>query len=307
MFNITIIGTINRDTIIFPDGRKKQSFGGILFNILTFSYLGKNRVKFFPVCNLGYDVFSEVMAYIKDLKNVDLSGIKKVNKKNNHAFLYYDKTKERKEILRHSVPKLSFKQIKPFLKSDVILVNFISGFDLSLATLKKIRRSSVALIFMDLHSLTLGIEKDGRRFYRSPAGWEEWVSQTDILQLNFIEFLTLAKRKLETLEEIKSFGDKILNLGVQFVLVTGGEKSGYFIKREKNETKLQCIKVPEMEKVKDITGCGDVFSAAFLLSYLKGEKPQNAFETANFIASQKCRYSGIDNLKKLQDIKDKIF
>ncbi len=303
MFNITIIGTINKDTIIFPDGRAKQSFGGILFNILALSYLGKDRVKILPVCNLGYDLFPEVMAYLEDLRNVDLSGITKVKKKNNHAFLYYDKIGERKEVLRYSVPKLLFKDIKPFLKSDVILVNFISGFDLSLATLKKIRKNSDALIFMDLHSLTLGIKKDGKRFQRPPSRWKEWISQADILQLNFLELLTLAKKELKTLKAIKDFGEKILNLGVKFILVTNGEKSGYFISKYKNKAKAQRVKVPKIEKVVDTTGCGDIFSSAFIIYYLKNKEPKKSFEFANFIATQRCRYSGIENLKKLSEYK----
>lgn len=307
MFNITIIGTINKDTIIFPDGRAKQSFGGILFNILALSYLGQDKVKLFPVCNLGYDVFSEVMAYLEDRKNVDVGGTIKVKKKNNHAFLYYDKTGERKEVLKYSVPKLLFKDIKLFLKSDVILVNFISGFDSSLATLKKIRKNSDALIFMDLHSLTLGIKKDGRRFQRPPYRWKEWISQADILQLNLLELLTLAKKELKTLKEIKDFSEKILNSGVKFILVTNGEKSGYFISKYKNKAKVQRVKVPKIEKVVDTTGCGDIFSSAFIIYYLKNKDHKKSFEFANFIATQRCRYSGIENLKKLQKIKAKIF
>lgn len=303
MFNITIIGTINKDTIIFPDGRAKQSFGGILFNILDLSYLGQEKVKIFPVCNLGYDVFSEVMAYLKDLTNVEICGITKVKKKNNHAFLYYDKTGERKEVLRYSVPKLLFKHTKPFLKSDVILVNFISGFDLSLATLKKIRKNSDALIFMDLHSLTLGIKKDGRRFQRPPSRWKEWISQADILQLNLLELLTLAKKELKTLKAIKDFGEKILNSGVKFILVTNGEKSGYFISKYKNKAKVQRVKVPKIEKVVDTTGCGDIFSSAFIIYYLKNKEPKKSFEFANFIATRRCRYSGIENLKKFSEYK----
>ena len=305
--NITIIGTINKDTIILPDKKTIKSFGGILFNIFSLSYLGGEKAKLFPVCNLGYDVFPEVKGHVKSLTNVNPSGITKVKNKNNHAFLYYDKTGDRKEILKNSVPELTFQKIKPFLKSDVLLVNFISGFDLSLATLKRLRKDSNALIYTDLHSLTLGIKKNGQRFLRAPPRWKEWVSQTEILQMNFFEFLTLAKKRLKTLNEIKDFGSEILNLGVRFVLVTRGEKSGYFIYREKNEVGIKRIKVPKIKKVKDTTGCGDVFSAAFILSYLNGKKPQKAFEIANFTATQKCKFSGIENLGKLKNFKDKIF
>jgi hypothetical protein len=103
-FKIVVIGTINKDTIIFPNGKKMESFGGILYNILALSCLGREEVKIYPICNLGCDVYDQVISYLKNCRNVELGGIKKVECKNNHAILSINRKNQREEILANRVP-----------------------------------------------------------------------------------------------------------------------------------------------------------------------------------------------------------
>lgn len=294
-FKIAVIGTINKDTIIFPNGKKTESFGGILYNILALSYLGKESVKIYPVCNLGYDVFDQITTQLKDCNNVELDGIKKVNCKNNHAFLSINWKNEREETLKNKVPPLSFSQIKPFLKADVILVNFISGLDLSLATLKKIRESTNALIIMDVHSLTLEVDNSGKRYFNAPQNWKEWVMQADIVQMNVPELKELAKRNLKSHQEIGEFGKCILNLGPRTVLLTLEEKGALMILHNKVR-RFKGLNVP---RFKDATGCGDVFTAGFLIYYLRTEDLTKSVNFANYVAGQKCKISGVEGMKRL--------
>jgi sugar/nucleoside kinase (ribokinase family) len=296
-FKIVVIGTINRDTIIFPDGKKTESFGGILYNILALSYLGRKDVKIYPVYNLGYDAYDQIISSLKNYDNVKLDGIRKVNCKNNHAFLSIIKENQREEILKNRVPPLSFSQIEPFLKTDVILVNFVSGFDLSLVTLKNIRRNTDALIFMDVHSLTLGVNESGKRFFDAPKNWREWIKQADIVQMNLPELRELAKRNLRSEQEIKEFGKYIFDLGPTAVLVTLAEKGALLI----SDGKIRKFKGSNVRGFKDATGCGDVFSAGFLLCYLQTKDLTKSVDFANYVAGEKCRVSGVEGMKKLFD------
>ena len=294
-YDIVVIGTINRDTIIFPDGKRIESFGGILYNILSLSYLGRDNVRIYPVCNLGYDVYDQVMSRFKDSHNVELTGIQRVDCKNNHAFLSINKENEREETLKNRVPPLSYAQIKPFLKADAILVNFISGSDLSLKTLKKVRKETDALIFMDVHSLTLGVDESGKRFFRAPKNWREWVRQSDIVQMNLPELNELAKRNLKSDQEVWEFGKYILSFGPKAVLVTLREHGALMF----FDNKVQRSKGWKVRRFKDATGCGDVFSAGFLVSYLVTKDLAKSVNFANRVAAAKCRVSGTEGMKKL--------
>jgi len=296
-FKIVVIGTINKDTIIFPDGKKNESFGGILYNVLTLSYLGREDLKIYPVCTLGYDVYGQVISHLKNCDNVELGGIKKVNCKNNHAFLLINKKKQRAETLKNRVPPLSFSQIEPFLGADVILVNFISGFDLSLVTLKKIRKKTDALIFMDIHSLTLGVDESGKRFFDAPKNWREWIRQADMVQMNLSELKELAKRNLKSQQEIKEFGKCILNLGPKAVLVTLGKEGSLMT----FDNKVRRFEGSKVRRFKDATGCGDVFSAGFLICYMYTKNLIKSVNFANYVAAEKCKISGVEGMEKLFD------
>jgi sugar/nucleoside kinase (ribokinase family) len=296
---IAVIGTINKDTIVFPSGKRTESFGGILYNLSALSGLGGRGMEIYPVCNLGYDVYDQVERILRQYHNVERGGIKKVRRKNNHAYLLVDKESEREEVLRHRVPALSFDQVKPFLDSDAMLVNFISGFDISLSTLKKIRKNTDALIFVDVHSLTLGIRKDGKRFLRTPRSWREYLKQADFVQTNLPELSVLCGKELESQEDVQDFGKYVLSVGPKVLLVTLGAEGALMVHQEAECYELKRCAGTRARRFKDATGCGDVFSAGFLTCYLHTGKLNRSLDFANRVAAEKCKISGVEGLAKL--------
>ena len=298
-FRVTVIGTINRDTLIFPRGKRTESFGGILYNLSALSGLGGKWMEVYPVCNVGYDVYGRVREILESYKNVRPDGVKKVRRKNNHASLLIDQESERQEVLKNRVPVLSFSQIEPFLECDVILVNFISGFDITLSTLKKIRRSTAALIFMDVHSLTLGIRRDGRRFFRSPKSWKEYIKQADLVQTNMAELSVLAEKSLKSPSDIRDFGEYVLSLGPRALLVTLGEEGAVMIYRHGKGCRLKKDEGVKVRGFKDATGAGDAFSAGFLACYLRTRNLMRSLDFANRVAEQTCKTSGVEEVAVL--------
>ena len=295
-FEITVIGTINKDSIVFPDGKRTESFGGIFYNLSALSGLGGKRLEIYPVCNLGYDVYNVVTSTLKRYGNVNLKGIYKVRRKNNHALLLIDKNNQREEILKNRVPVLSFEQVKPFLDGDVILVNFISGFDIRLMDLKKIRKRTKALIYLDIHSLTLGMDRTGRRYLRIPRNWREYIKSADFVQTNLPELNVLSGGKVKSLKDIRNFGIRILNLGPQILLVTLGEKGEVMIYKKGERIKYERCRGIKVHAFKDATGCGDVFSAGFLANYLKTENLIRSLDFANRMAAENCKISGAEQV-----------
>jgi adenosine kinase len=291
---LTVIGTITKDTITFLDGKVKKSFGGILYNILPLALSAPQNTVISPVCNLGSDIYKKVLSYLKRFGNIDLSGISMVKEKNNHVHLFYDRRWHKKEILKNLVPKIEFHQFKPYLDSDYLLINFISGFDINLDTLRKIKAKTHSPIFIDVHSLILGITKNGKRFFKAPALWREYLKIADIVQMNFKEMQIISGSHLKPENEMKEFARTILNLGPDILLVTCGRKGAMLY--YKKEERIICYhsSALQVRDFVDPTGCGDVFSSGFLLAYLKTNDPELSCEYANFLAGMKSRFSGIE-------------
>jgi len=302
-FKVAVIGTINRDTIYLYEGGVIEGFGGILYNLYALSYLFGSSAWIHPVCNVGYDVYDEVSARLRQRENLRLDAVRKVKKKNNHVTLFYPREGEKGEVLKGRVPPLSFERMKDILDSDFILVNFISGVDLTLATLKKVFSKRRGKLLIDLHSLTLGVDKKGRRFFRRPPNWEEYVKSCDYLQLNRKELEVITGSKnLKTDETYHRMRD-LNRLGPEGVIVTLGRRGALASLREGNKTKTKRFYSSESSEEVDTTGCGDVFSAGFIHSYLMSGDSFEAVEFANKVAGFKVSFSGVEGLSDLDSLR----
>ena len=298
MFKITIIGTITQDIIHLPDRTKTESFGGISYNLLALSYLNPRNARIYPICNLGEDIYEKALSLLRKRKNIITKGVKKSKGKNNEVRLFCRKSGKRKEFLLGLAPPLNFAQIKPYLDSDIILINFISGFDLSLKTLERIRRNTKRPIFIDIHSLTLGIRKNGERFQCKPKLWKRYLKCADILQMNWEELLVLSDKKIKNKNQTRKWGEKILKSGPKVLIITLGKGGAFIIYGEDGKIKYH-LSPAKLSKTVDTVGCGDVFTSAFISSWLQRKDFKFSLDFANRVAGFKAGFSGTNNTKKL--------
>jgi sugar/nucleoside kinase (ribokinase family) len=135
----------------------------------------------------------------------------------------------------------------------------------------------------------------GRRFFNAPKNWREWIKQADMVQMSLPELKELAKRNLKSQKEITEFGEYIVSLGPKTVLVTLEEEGALMI----FDGKVRRFKGGKVDRFKDATGCGDVFSAGYLICYVHTKNLVKSVNFANYVASEKCKISGVEGMKKL--------
>jgi sugar/nucleoside kinase (ribokinase family) len=183
----------------------------------------------------------------------------------------------------------------------------VSGVDISLDTLKKIRSEFKGFIHIDIHNLVMKTNTEGFREHTNLLEWREWCTNTDTIQLNEYEIGVLSREKrndYEIAEEI------LININKEMtgVIVTKGKLgvSG-FTRKEKTfgDVKffdLDKLDVPAIENPSfvDTTGCGDVFGAAFTMDFSKTRDFKKGLHYATRIASYKTSLSGIFELDKLK-------
>lgn len=296
---ITILGNITKDTLVFPDQnwRTVESLGGTLYSAHAFAAITNEPINL--VCNVGKDIYEEVVRRLNQLPNLKLDGVSAHEGDNIHCYIIFlSEYGTQFDVGRDR--EIKFSQASKFLSSsDFILVSPMTGFDMRLPTLKKIKQESRCPIYLDYHILSLQRDRAGTRYLKKLSNWISWCTSCDFLQMNEFEAEELNGGEVRTTKEILSFGEPILRRGVRSLCVTlGGE--GVLICWQTSTGRIMAKKLyaPKVERVIDTTGCGDVFAAAFIHKFKEGGKLLKSYKYAMELASMKATFSGFDTFRE---------
>jgi len=289
-YKIAVVGSINEDFIIH-EGKEKHSFGGALYNLAALSILMPDS-SVQPVAFLGQNIWPKLAGLTGSLKNLDWSAAQKLKRKTNQVRLFYLPNGEKREILKHPVPKFAGQDLKSVLNSDAVLFNFISGWEISPKLFQKLRGKYSGIIHVDIHSLLLGIRRNGERYSRVPKNWQVFLD-ADFVQLNQNEWELAAGLPFNH-ENLIRFCRRWKSRRWKAIIVTLAEKGAVLAYRDADVKTLSCsapkVKNPEQ------TGAGDFFASGFLSAILQMKGLKKALQRGVRTASWKCRYEGIENV-----------
>jgi len=300
---IGVIGTIVKDKIFSADGTETNSFGGIYYTLSILGNLAAKDDQIYPVCYLGEDIYDEILNRLSLYKTIRFDGIKKIAQKNTAVKLIYKNTEQRNEFLSNRFPPLQREDIGKIGSMDVWLVNFITGFELSLDTFQKFCEQTSGLIFMDFHSLSLDIAENGLRVLRKCPNWEEWIRNIDVLQMNEAEAISLSKNQSASKHSLIQFGNEVIDKNIKIFHITRGSKGSLLFCRNGADSANFEISPREVDQVVDVTGCGDAFAAGFLQHYFHSKDVVAATHYANSIAGINCTIRGTEELHKLSRLR----
>jgi len=302
---VAVVGAIVHDEIVTHVGERRESYGGILYNIAAISSVA-SEVTVLPITNVGADRYDEVMALLGGFPSVDLSAVQQWEGRLTSALLEYRSVTYRDETVLHMMLPLTVERLSAASGCDAVLINFINGTELELRNFEQWRARSKALVHVDVHNKVALFDSRGKKTHIRFTDWRGWMGLIDIAQMNEFEAELVVGRKLSEQSDYVAAAAEILAAGPPIVMITLGPLGSVLTYKRDGKAYWHACPAAPVEKVVDTTGCGDSFSAGFLCNYLKTRDPLVANAAANIVGGANCETRGIGQLEKARNASEQI-
>ncbi len=286
---ILVIGQSVEDHIVEKNGIKIKP-GGIFYSTLGLTNYAEPGDEIFLATSFedeNYHLFEKVFEKVNKKYFQKVDSIPRV-------LLDHHKSREREEKYENLTQtlNLNFDDLNMY---GGILINMITGFDITLEQLKKIRKKFKGIIYFDVHTLSRGIDNEMKREFRVIPDFIEWAKCIDIIQVNETELLYLTPKKNE-----KDTVRELFKAGVKHILITMGKKGSKGYSGNGNE--IESIFVSSLKvDAKNRVGCGDIFGAVFFYNFIKFNNFNNALKAANIAGSCAAMYDNFSKYKNLRE------
>jgi sugar/nucleoside kinase (ribokinase family) len=310
MPRVGILGSLVWDLIYGrdPAAPPAEEWGGIAYALASLDASVAPGWEIVPLIKVGQDLSSKAQEFLRGLQHL-APGARcvEVPAPNNRVVLHYHSNERRTERMSGGVPAWTWTELGPMVRDlDAVYVNFISGFELTLGTAQALRRGFDGPIYVDFHSLLLGMQHDGVRVPRPLAEAASWMGCFDVVQLNEDEMGQLSPDPLTLAAE--AIGE-----GVSLLVVTLGPKGAAYVAapgfdgwtKRRNGTAVPplspvrsaLISAPSVDAL-DPTGCGDVFGAAAAARLFAGDPVEDALRHATRTAARNAAFRGAGGLSR---------
>ena len=309
-----VIGTFVWDTIHGRDPRAApvEEWGGITYALSGLDAALPSDWEIVPIAKVGSDYHAKATEFIHTLSHIAPdAALVEVPYPNNRVALYYQSAERRCEKLTGGVPGWTWVGLKPLidtLKLDALYINFLSGWELDLATATVLRSYFSDPIYCDLHMLVMAVQHDGLRTSRVLPNAAEWCACFDILQVNEDEMATMAPDPM-------ALAATAMQNGIRNLVVTLGSKGAvYFaapdftrlsdLRAERplgaalGPVRTALIPAELVADAGDPTGCGDVWGATYFSRLLAGDSLPDAMRAAHRAAARNVEHRGATGLSR---------
>jgi hypothetical protein len=332
MPKLGILGSLVWDQIYGRDplAEPVEEWGGIAYALASLDASVAPGWEIVPLIKVGQDLAGKAREFLGGLRHVTPGGrCVEVPAPNNRVILHYYSTERRTERMSGGVPGWTWSELGPMVRDlDALYLNFISGFELALGTAQALRQGFRGPIYVDLHSLLLGMQHDGVRVPRLLQDAASWLGCFDVIQLNEDEMRQLSPDPLSLAAEAIGAGTSLLIVtlaakGAAYVAApgfdgwedgrSGGQAVGSLTRRSSDALMSSTARPPDRPTaaalrtallpaptvdVLDPTGCGDVFGAAAAARLFAGDPVEAAIRHANAMAARNAAFRGAGGLSR---------
>lgn len=270
LMKILLVGHSIIDT--YKEGINSTAYpGGIFYSVLGINTLKNERDEVYLLTSMNedsYQLFENQYESINRKYFVYREQMPEV-------LLKLPELGERIEIYKNVSGSLPIENVEDINSFDGILINMITGFDLTVEQLINLRAEYRGIIYFDVHTLSRGLDEKMKREFRKIPDVEKWLGNINLLQCNELELRTICECENESVA-----AGWILQNGIEILLITKAEKGAVCYYRKGSH--ISKIEEPgniilQLNKI----GCGDIFGAVFFYSYIATRKIASSLWLAN--------------------------
>ncbi len=310
-----VVGTLVWDTIRRDERPQPvEEWGGIAYALAALAAALPDGWEMVPLLKVGRDLSEDALRFLRSIPRLDIeTGVRVVPEPNNRVELHYKGAHRRTERLRGGVPPWGWTEMAPSLRTcDALYVNFISGFELDLDTARAVRAAYAGPTYADLHSLFLGVGRQGLRVPRELPAQGEWLRCFDAVQMNEDEFELLGHAWGDPWRlaasavgpELKLIAVTLGPRGAAYVAGPGFDADPVTWPPSRHRvaatgpSRSGRVVLEGAPRDGDPTGCGDVWGATFFARLLGGDALEHAMAEANRSAARNVEYRGARGLHR---------
>jgi hypothetical protein len=312
MKKIAVVGPIPRDHIVTHSGDLIQKWGCVTHPVIALSVLAGDQLEIIPVTHLRNVDHDNVEEVFKGYKGINLKHLTTANDQGDIISLRFLNHNDRLERQTGFMDPIVPADMTNLLDCDVFVFIPISDYEVSLDTLKYLKKKSKGIIIFDAHGPTTACLVNGERQRKFWIDRDQWLPYIDVLKMNLEEAqASWFQKEYESedfntkeldRDEIRKFAEHCLKLGVKCVYVTMDSRGclTYFKKGKKIiEELVPSIKV---EKVIDTTGCGDSFAGGLSFGLVQNHKDYiGAAKYGNALGALRTQGKTFEVFKSLEE------
>jgi len=304
---IGIVGPISKDQIHLQTGAVSCHYGAAAYSatvlakllegkdhhISCLTHLSPSSVA--PV----YELFRHMNISLTTTNSSDVSGTE----------IELRHTTKHDRISRQTsiMTPISPVELKMLSDYDYIILMPLNETDITPASVKEFRSTSKATIFLDIHGLITGVDKDGNRFKKNWNCPHEWLENIDILKMNDKEAMWASGRELNYREDYIRYAITVVEEGVSVCWITFGDQSSLVSWRQQEKLFWANVPVADIGPVVDTIGCGDSASAGFIYAYSRFHSPLIAVVMGNMLGSVKASLYEADEFPTSPQVRGMIY
>lgn len=289
-YDTIIIGHVTIDVNVFPWGLIENVLGGA--PTYTGFALTTLKSKAGVVSKLGQD-FPEKFSPVFSKFGLDTEGILATSGQTTTFENTYDEKGDREQVCKVVADSISPEDIpKSYQDTQSFYISPVAG-EVSPELIRSVKNEGNIVMF-DPQGIFRDIGEEGKVNVKMPDNLEDYLKNVDVIKLGKEELKAFEEDEEDVLEILTEMGPKIA------ILTLG--KEGCMILADDKLEKIEGLDV----EVKDLTGGGDVFGAAFLSNYLDTGDPFESARIGVIAAGLKLRYKGPTGFPTMEEVEKEL-